>query len=562
MRPEEVMSNTLDVRNVEEAMAVTRLEDEVMPDPPSEEDISFSDPEAALSDSEFQETMEQARAPDTIAERQLALLARLHLREDLSDLTTAPLFKYSVLEHAQKVTTQTSGPVVFPQYGLLAGDVESFEMDPPEDPRLYYNVAAPSSVFICGSQGSGKSHTLSCLLENCLIQSDVLGCLPRPLTGIVFHYDDHASDSRVAPCEAAYLGSNPAVKVRVLCAPTNIGVIQASYGALENVTVEALRLDEADLNTKRMLGLMAFEKNQPLYVQVIQRILRDMRVEQHLAGGTFDYIKFAERLRAERLMPDQERALKQRLDTLESFMVKQQIVRRSGNKPPTKRYGTDWTPKAGELIIVDLTCPCITAPMACALFNISLSIFLGQDSSAIGRVIALDEAHRYMGDSSECETFTNSILTAIRVQRHVGARIIISTQEPTISPKLLDLCNTTIVHRFSSPDWLNVLSKHLAGISKLSYVTQMAASDEPSSSSSSPASTTPPENPILGLFAQIVDLRPGEALIFAPSAIVAMETEAKRDKDKIVPRKLAHNVLRVVVRERITADGGRSVMAS
>ena len=81
--------------------------------------------------------------------------------------------------------------------------------------------------------------------------------------------------------------------------------------------------------------------------------------------------------------------------------------------------------------------------------------------------MALDEAHKYMTESSECQTLTDSLLSTIRLQRNLGARIIISTQEPTISPKLLDLCSVAIIHRFTSLDWLNSLKKHLAGASQL-----------------------------------------------------------------------------------------------
>jgi hypothetical protein len=47
----------------------------------------------------------------------------------------------------------------------------------------------------------------------------------------------------------------------------------------------------------------------------------------------------------------------------------------------------------GSLTIVDLSCPCVTAEGACALFNMCLSIFLEQKTKS-GRVVALDEAHR------------------------------------------------------------------------------------------------------------------------------------------------------------------------
>ena len=67
-----------------------------------------------------------------------------------------------------------------------------------------------------------------------------------------------------------------------------------------------------------------------------------------------------------------------------------------------------------------------------------------------------------MNGTAASEVFTQSLLTVIREQRHKGARVIIATQEPTISPKLLDLCSMTFVHRFTSPEWLETLKKHLA----------------------------------------------------------------------------------------------------
>lgn len=119
------------------------------------------------------------------------------------------------------------------QFGLLGG-VKKIEPSCEEgadneihkfDPRLFFNVSSPSSTFICGSQGSGKSHTLSCMLEGCLIPSRA-GRLINPLTAVVFHYDTFICDDGGSPCEAAFLASNSDIKVRVLCAPTNLRTIQ------------------------------------------------------------------------------------------------------------------------------------------------------------------------------------------------------------------------------------------------------------------------------------------------------------------------------------------------
>lgn len=103
----------------------------------------------------------------------------------------------------------------------------------------------------CGGQGSGKSHTLSCLLENCLIPSDA-NELPRPLTGIVFHYDTFVSDTGSSPYEAAFLSTNQNASVRVFCAPTNVTTIRKSYARFPNIKTEELRINETDLNTKQM----------------------------------------------------------------------------------------------------------------------------------------------------------------------------------------------------------------------------------------------------------------------------------------------------------------------
>ena len=208
--------------------------------------------------------------------------------------------------------------------------------------------------------------------------------------------------------------------------------------------------------------------------------------------------------------------------------------------------------------------------MACGLFNICLSIFLSQDRS-IGRVIALDEAHKYMGESAECQVFTNTLLTTIRVQRHEAARIIISTQEPTISPKLLDLCTVTIVHRFSSPDWLNTIKAHLAGMSTVCKAVDRASKsavgfeEGASVDEGARALDITMADPAAELFTKIVGLRVGEALLFAPSAAVSVQREPYSGKGVagtgVALKRLGHDVLKVRIRKRLTADGGRSIMA-
>lgn len=150
------------------------------------------------------------------------------------EVANAPIFALSDLGLTAKYQILDGNKSPFVQHGLLAGLSEVLDNEQlsdssdrhfHEDPRVFFNTTSPSSTFICGSQGSGKSHTLSCLLENCLIPS-VASKLPKPMTGIVFHYDTFISDKSGSPCEAAYLSSNHNIRIRVLCSPTNLRTIQ------------------------------------------------------------------------------------------------------------------------------------------------------------------------------------------------------------------------------------------------------------------------------------------------------------------------------------------------
>jgi hypothetical protein len=76
-----------------------------------------------------------------------------------------------------------------------------------------------------------------------------------------------------------------------------------------------------------MLDLMAVSSIQggmPLYLHVVMRILRQLRIEQQATHTVFNYGKFKRALDAERLNEGQLAPLQQRLETLESFMVQRE----------------------------------------------------------------------------------------------------------------------------------------------------------------------------------------------------------------------------------------------
>jgi hypothetical protein len=186
----------------------------------------------------FSAAIQSASTPKSnMAQTEEARLFAAHIKlldvgtssQDQHEITGTPLFTKRVLDHSENL---------FSQYGFLAGMSDVLESNAaanlsvdgpsrPADPRLFFNISAPSSAFICGSQGSGKSHTLSCLLENCLMKSDI-SKLDRPLAGLMFHYDSFTSDVKGTPCEAAHISSNPNVKVRILVSPTNLETMKVS----------------------------------------------------------------------------------------------------------------------------------------------------------------------------------------------------------------------------------------------------------------------------------------------------------------------------------------------
>lgn len=221
------------------------------------------------------------------------------------EVRTTPLFTGDVLAAAldPQLDSGSCTPDVLPQYGLLAKVLDTFDggkshpvgltdsdakevlngqVTPTEpetkgqkDTRLFVNINTPWSAFICGSQGSGKSHTLSCMLEASLIKSK-LGKLNHPLAAMVFHFDKFTGHSSSQICEAAYLSSS-GIPVRVLVSPTNLNAMRKAYENLPGFPIFAkkplvlpLFLQERHLNVQRMMKLMAVDDDSKaaLYMEV------------------------------------------------------------------------------------------------------------------------------------------------------------------------------------------------------------------------------------------------------------------------------------------------------
>ncbi|KAL8996254.1 MAG: hypothetical protein Q9169_004185 [Polycauliona sp. 2 TL-2023] len=498
----------------------------------------------------------------------------------IEETAAAPLFSPDV---AKRVCASAPG-MVFPQYGLLAAKEHihdlTIETDliqdgkdiPPavesDDNRIFLNVHAPFSAFICGSQGSGKSYTLSRMLEASLLESP-LGKLSHPMTGLLFHWD-----RLMEPCEAAYLCS-AGIEVTVLVSPFNYENMKEKYENLRKLlpgsqkpTVKPLLLRQRHLDVSRMMKLMAIDtksERPPLYMELVRKTIQEVGRHRNLFPNQF-YTKFKASM--PKLNTDQGSGLAQRLSLLERFLdglldggeeslgyihgaepmpwfganpeksvhyknwKKQQRRKREG--------GPDiWSFKPGTLTIVDLSDPLSDEYSACTLFDICLGLFLEHQSGG-STIIGLDEAHKYMSGGDTSAAFTESLLSVIRLQRHYGTRVIISTQEPTISPKLLDLCSMSIVHRFTSPEWMLALKGHLAAVSELG--------------------DGDPQRNLKEIFKTIVELEPGQALLFSPSAVLDVRDVpgSNAPSRTVKAKKLGLRYVKMRVRLGQATDGGKS----
>ncbi|KAF9263534.1 hypothetical protein L218DRAFT_927205 [Marasmius fiardii PR-910] len=389
------------------------------------------------------------------------------------------------------------------------------------DPRLYMNANAPFSAVVCGVQGSGKSHSVSVMLENMLIpECKAIGSLKKPLCGLVLHFGEGGSGS--SPCEAAWLAASgrediTAPHVRVFVSKASLNTMKGVYSDVASrghVSVEPLLFDQGDLDAQTFLSMMAVgtSESAPLYIQILLSILRNL-------GEKFTYQKFISELEKSKknFNPNQLSGLEQRLSLLKPFL------KSNKNTPSGPRF------VQGELTIVDLSDPFIDPASACGIFEVVIRLFVRAPVDT-GKFLLLDEAHKYLSRGSS--PLTQSLLGLMRLQRHLAMRVIISTQEPTvIPPVVLDLCSIAVLHRFSSPSWWDHLVKHVSADFK-----------------------------DCDAFDEVVKLQTGQALVLAPSGLGAFKASAPEGVEGFKSGRFGRRYLIVKTRRRVTVDGGASVL--
>jgi hypothetical protein len=392
----------------------------------------------------------------------------------------------------------------------------------PVDSEIYLNTHEPFCIATVGVQGSGKSHTLAVILESCLIpfaapKNHEIIRLSSPMTALVLHYDQNVTSlceatglicpSPDVPAKKSGTTGNifslPREKMVVLVSPSYYLQRKKFYG--DYCEVRPLLFQWGRLSADHIKKLMCIkEGDNQLYVASMLSLLRGYQRNSVLP----EFRGFLDQIREVcSTVKSQEAPLAQRIALLESFVAE------SETNETIRNDGADLFTclGSGVLVVADLTDPLLSSSEANGIFQVLTEQFRSIPvSDGCGKILALDEAHKFMkGDSTD--GLSNAIVNAARLMRHDGLRVVVSTQSPkALAPELLELVTLAILHRFHSRDWFD----HLRA--------KIPLQDE--------------------IYSELVSLVPGEALMFASRHL--LETKEM--------------VLRLGVRKRITADRGSS----
>ena len=387
----------------------------------------------------------------------------------------------------------------------LLGHVCSESPQDKDDDRdaIFLNTHEPFCFATIGVQGAGKSHTLACVLENCLLpcETDDIIRLKRPMTTLVLHYDQNS----VSVCEAAGLLSPsksggacvPRSKATVLVSPTFYKQRKAFYR--EYCTVVPLLFKWKSLTAdhiKRIMRIGAGDNQ--LYVASFMTLLRGYQRQAVVP----DFKHFIDEVKEMCSLKGQLGPLEQRIVLLESMVAESEVNADIRDESMDLAHAIS---SGQDLIFADLTDPLLSKEEANGIFQVVVEQFRSIPVLA-GKVLALDEAHKFM-DGIKSDGLSEAIVDVARLMRHDGMRLVVSTQSPkALAPELLELVSVAVLHQFHSQDWW-------------SYVRQkLPLTDD--------------------AWESIISLAPGNALVFASRS--------------------ASRVMHLTVRPRLTADLGVS----
>jgi OST-HTH/LOTUS domain len=259
--------------------------------------------------------------------------------------------------------------------GMLSEEEEHNTVTPPITPAVFLNTNEPFCLTAIGVQGAGKSHTLACVLESCLIPAMDVVRLSNPMTALVLHYDQ----TTTSVCEAAGLLSPsptghstahciPRSKSVVLVSPTFYKQRKAFYG--EYCSVRPLLFRWCTLSADHIKRIMRIQSgDNQLYVASFMTLLRSYQRQ----GVVPNFAQFIDQVKEVCNIKGQQGAIDQRNALLESMVaeldVNTDIV--GDSLDVIKALSSDL-----QLIIADMTDPLLSKEEANRLFQVITSSFV------------------------------------------------------------------------------------------------------------------------------------------------------------------------------------------
>ena len=336
-----------------------------------------------------------------------------------------------------------------PEYGLLG------RRD--DNQAMYVDVHKPFCAVAVGLQGAGKSHTINVLLENCTVPTHMTPTNPivqvkTPMSALVLHFGTNSNDA----CESIGLGTQKhgcvtrCPRITVMVSPTYYKQRHQQYKTIGCRVVPLLfRWDALDAVQLRRLMRLGDDDTQ-LYADVMLGILREYQ-----RGNAIPPFNDFKRLVLQKCKnPAQAGPLRQRFDLLCQF-----VYEADENKDlRAHAHNTQLACVAGSgsVVVADLTDPMMSGADANRVFQVLLEQYRALPLKC-GKVLVCDEAHRYLG--VKARGLESSVVNAVRLMRHEGMRVVVSTQSPmTLPPEILELSTMVVCHRFQSPEWYRYLS--------------------------------------------------------------------------------------------------------
>jgi hypothetical protein len=345
-----------------------------------------------------------------------------------------------------------------------------------DDNQVYLNVERPFCLLVVGAQGSGQSHTLNVVLENCLVKCSLPVC--RPVTrepeggacALVLQYD--RSETAISETLGLLsLGSDledimgrnrstvrPVTRAIIYVSPWLFAQREKFYGKMFDVAPLLFSWTQLSV-TQIMILLGVCDGDSEIQNVAVLELLKGY-VRQNFIPS---YDEFTKQLKTH-ISGSLGMPLSGRLEILDAL-----IAESSRNAALAGKFkNLSANVKKSTLIVCDLTDPLLCMADLCRIFQVVINQFRGVRVRGCRKVLALEDAHKYFPSDNVPwnVSLLRELVDTARAIRHEDLRIVIGTQAPhALKIDILDFLTAAIIHKVNVPEWLSSLAVKMPTLS-------------------------------------------------------------------------------------------------